>query len=235
MADSRARPKIYLAGPSVFYPDSAAYAAALKGLCNLFGLEGAYPMDGLFHLKPDLTPPEIAIAIKSSNKQLIRSTDGVLADYTPFRGEAMDTGTAWEVGFAEGIEKPIGAYTTSDHDYLTRVKARIALRRDDAGQWCDSNGHMVEDFGLADNLMLCADLRVRRMTAKAAADIAILIDDHGIRLPAANDVLFAETWVEPRLDRFDVMARTAEGACIISDHGTREEANISAMVWLDAA
>ena len=46
-------PRIYLAGPDLFFPDAEARYDALKDLCARYGLEGVAPTDGqTFPIEP---------------------------------------------------------------------------------------------------------------------------------------------------------------------------------------
>ena len=73
-----------------------------------------------------------------------------MANLTPFRGPAADPGTVFELGYMRGLGRPVFGYTHSPSDY----RARVAGARHAQGQWRDAEGLEVEDFGLAENLML---------------------------------------------------------------------------------
>ena len=131
--------RIYLAGPDVFFPDSAARAAAMKAACARFGMQGVFPLDA-----PAAAPAYPADApewlrIHIANEAHIRGCDAMVAHITPFRGASADPGTAWEMGFMRALGRPVLAWTTEPRDYAARVP---------------EDGSMIEDFGLADNLML---------------------------------------------------------------------------------
>ena len=64
----------------------------------------------------------------------------------------MDAGTAFEVGFMRALGRPVFGYTTTAADYAARAhvyRSSGALAFD-----YDAPGHEVEDFGLAENLMI---------------------------------------------------------------------------------
>jgi nucleoside 2-deoxyribosyltransferase len=132
-------PRVYLAGPDVFFKDGAERAAKMKKLCADRGLEGVYPLDANIKFIPGMTGPEKALLIFEANVALIRSCQGVLANMTPFRGPSTDVGTAWEMGYAHGLGIPVVGYTDDGRRYAERVT---------------SDGHDIEDFNLVDNLML---------------------------------------------------------------------------------
>lgn len=137
-------PSLYLAGPEVFLPDAPAVGrekcrrAQAQGLAGLFPLE-AEPLPG------DGSGRARAQGIFRGNWALMQQADGCIANLTPFRGPGADPGTAFEVGAMMAWGKPVVAYSLDARDYPLRVQGRN-LR--------DSQGLAVEDFGLADNLML---------------------------------------------------------------------------------
>ena len=71
-------------------------------------------------------------------------------EHTPFRGIAADPGTVFELGYMRGLGRPVFGYTHAPEDY----RARVAPARQEGGQWRDAEGLEIEDFGLAENLML---------------------------------------------------------------------------------
>ncbi|MBK1663149.1 nucleoside 2-deoxyribosyltransferase [Rhodospirillum rubrum] len=150
-------PKIYLAGPEVFLAESQAVAETMKERCGAHGLAGVFPLDSALDLAGK--PPAVqAKLIYQANIALIGQCAGVAANMSPFRGPSMDPGTAFEIGYAAALGKPVVGYASTEGDYLTRVRAWAGgtLRRD-GGRWRDGQGWEVEDFGLSDNLMMgCA-------------------------------------------------------------------------------
>lgn len=161
------RPAIYLAGPAVFRPDAAAVARRLHALCADSGCEGLFPGDA--EVETGLHGAVRAQAILAANLALLRRADGVLADCTPFRGPSVDPGTAFEIGHAVARGIPVAGWSAVRVDYRLRVPG--ATRG--ASGWCDRDGLAVEDFGLADNLMIAASLIA--LEADAAAALARLV------------------------------------------------------------
>lgn len=139
---------IYLAGPDVFEPDALAQGERLKALCAAFGFEGLFPLDNLIgdHDHPHRT----AEAIRRANLDLIRRADAVLANLNPFRGFEPDSGTVYEVGFAEALGKPVFAYAADRRHMLERLRAHQGLPADAAR--C-ADGKQIESFALSHNLM----------------------------------------------------------------------------------
>jgi nucleoside 2-deoxyribosyltransferase len=137
-------PRIYLAGFDVFRPDAVEHGRYLKSLCEAHGLEGLYPFDN--EVPPAATPQQTATLICNANIAMIRRCDAVLANLNLFRGFEPDSGTAFEVGMAVALGKPVWAYFESTGT-LREMIAHDALGLD---EW----GFEVEDFGLPRNLML---------------------------------------------------------------------------------
>ena len=132
---------VYLAGPEVFEPDAKEIGEDLKATCAKHGLRGLYPLDA------ELGPMADPRAIFEANVALICRAKGVIANMTPFRGPSTDVGTAWEIGCAYGLGKPVVAYSGDPHLYAEKV--RICGVED---------GRLIENFGLVDNLMLPCSL-----------------------------------------------------------------------------
>jgi nucleoside 2-deoxyribosyltransferase len=146
--------KIYLAGPDVFRPDVAAWAATARALCRHHGLEPLLPID---HGE---TAPE---KIFHANIAMIRTAQIVAANLDPFRGPEPDSGTAFELGYALALGKAIYGYVTR----LETVAERVAVAEGRcepasvyAGRLTDQNGWAIENFGLPGNLMLAMPMPI---------------------------------------------------------------------------
>lgn len=139
--------KIYLAGPDVFEKDAFKIGNSLKELCQEFGFEGLFPLDNI--LTSD-DPKELAKQIREANIELIHQADIIMANLNPFRGLEPDSGTVYEVGFAEALGKPVFGYAKD----LRTMKERIieSQKLKDTDIYC-SEGMIIEDFGLSHNLM----------------------------------------------------------------------------------
>lgn len=147
--------KIYLAGFDVFRPDAIAHGERLKALCTEFGHVGLYPLDNA--LPTGLHGEAAARWICDANLALIRQADAVLANLNRFRGHEPDSGTAFEVGFAAALGKPVWAYLDDDRPLIEQI-----------GQAVDAQGFTVEDFGLPLNLMLACTARRVQGNARSA-------------------------------------------------------------------
>ena len=168
---TRRAPRVYLAGPEVFLPDARAVGAEKCRLAAEAGFEGAFPLDAQLDLE-GLPISERARRISLANEGLMRTCDALLANLTPFRGVSMDSGTAFEVGFMQALGRPVSGYTNVVPDYRERV---LDLRsRGPSTMDCDRADLEVEDFGLAENLMIeiairaCGCRVVRRKVAPGA-------------------------------------------------------------------
>lgn len=146
--------RVYLAGPEVFLPDALAVAAAKKRICAAYGLEGVFPLD---------TPPQAPPAdhpywmrIYLGNEAHIRSCGALIANLTPFRGPSADAGTVFELGFMRALGRPVMGYSNAAAEFLARTQAFLAdqARPRADGGWEDAEAMGLEDFGLADNLMI---------------------------------------------------------------------------------
>lgn len=164
-------PRIYLAGPDVFFPDAVAQGEIKKRLCGESGFEGVYPLDNTIADAASLSPQALARAISHGNERLMRSCDLLIANCTPFRGVGMDAGTAFEIGFMQALGRPVFAYSNVTDDYAARVRATPP---DAQAAWCDeSRGADIEDFGLPENLMIAVavlDSAGRFVTRAVGAD-----------------------------------------------------------------
>ncbi len=149
-------PRVYLAGPDVFFPEPELWAQKKKAICARHGLVGVSPLDD---------PPNEPAAwadlpfwrkIAARNEVHIRSCQALIANLTPFRGPSADVGTVYEVGFARALGLRIFGYATTSEAFLSRTLSALgeaAQSRPD-GEWLDGDGLLVEQFGLFDNLMI---------------------------------------------------------------------------------
>lgn len=157
---------IYLAGPEVFLPDAVAAGEAKKEaiarvsteLGAPFRLEGLYPLDNVIeNFAPD---PDTGIRIYQANMGQIDQAHAVLANMVRFRGPSMDVGTAFEMGAARGMGKPVFAYYETEPFYglveepglyVDRLARFYGLPEPPE---VDPDGLSVENFGMSDNLMM---------------------------------------------------------------------------------
>jgi nucleoside 2-deoxyribosyltransferase len=165
---------LYLAGFDVFRPDAVAYGDTLKAMCRHYGFEGLYPLDNAG--PADLRDRALAEWIYQSNVALIQRADGVLANLNPFRGAEPDSGTAFEVGYAVALGKPVWAYTSQAGSIVDQA---AVAKSQDGTRHVDACGYTVEDFGMNLNLMLACSATV--VVGDAAACLARVARDIGDR------------------------------------------------------
>ena len=141
--------RVYLAGPEVFLADAVAIGAAKRAVCARHGLTGVFPLDA---------PPagEGWRGIYATNEALLRGCDALIGNLTPFRGPSADPGTVFELGLMRGLGRPVCGYSNSAARFGSRTLGFLgaAARRRGDGSWEDAEGLHVENFDLADNLML---------------------------------------------------------------------------------
>lgn len=141
--------KIYLAGPDVFLPDAAEIGRRKVDICCRFGLTGLYPLDNAI----DLAAPDASRQIFCGNEAMMDAADAIIANLTPFRGAGADPGTVYELGYMAGRAKLCLAYSNDGAVYADRLSRFMAVTSE-GGRLVDAQGLTVEDFGLADNLMM---------------------------------------------------------------------------------
>lgn len=142
--------RAYLAGPDVFLPEAVAVGTRKVEICRKHGIAASYPLDPALDLT-GLAPSEAAARIFHANTALMRGADVILANLTPFRGPSADAGTVYEVGFMAGMGRPVFGYGNESRDFATRTRMGLGCAPR-AGR--DEHGIAIEDFGLADNLMI---------------------------------------------------------------------------------
>lgn len=160
------QPLIYLAGPEVFLPDAVDLGLKKGAICRKHGFRGLFPLDAELKLRDrdDENGPAddksadwaLSEAIYDANCRAIEEAGFLIANMTPFRGPSMDVGTAFEMGYAKALGKPVLGYSNNGDGYLQRVRewdGQSALD-EDLGEPRDANGLLIEKFGLSDNLML---------------------------------------------------------------------------------
>lgn len=163
----RKMPRIYLAGPMVFYPDPAAVFGAMKEICARHGLEGVAPVDnqaGLGEIPPGKT---LTLKIVQADFELMDHLDGGIFCLDPFRrGPEMDPGTTVEIGYMKAQGKPLAGWTTDGRAYPEKVRDYFsnvfdaeltATKANDAGGTSgmsrDPDGMLVHSDGMVQNGM----------------------------------------------------------------------------------
>jgi Nucleoside 2-deoxyribosyltransferase len=178
---------VYLAGPEVFLPepvqagaDKKATIARLQAEHNWpFKLEGLYPLDNAIENFGHNF--ETGMRIYHANIELMDRADFVAANMVRFRGPSMDVGTAFEMGYMRGLNKAVFAYydatpfygqPESPGLYKERVVLHYPVTAEQAGN--DIHGQSIEDFGMADNLMMIGALESGNQNIAADFESVIL-------------------------------------------------------------
>jgi nucleoside 2-deoxyribosyltransferase len=138
--------KIYLAGPDVFLPDAVEFGRRKVDFCARHGMTGLYPLDN----KINLPTADASLRIFRGNEAMMNEADAVIANLTPFRGPGADAGTVYELGYMAGRGKLCLGYSNDPRLYSERV-GEVKIRD---GRLTDAQGLTVENFDLADNLMM---------------------------------------------------------------------------------
>jgi nucleoside 2-deoxyribosyltransferase len=166
--------KIYLAGPDVFLPDAVDIGRRKVELCRQHGLIGLYPLDNAI----DPTAEDASLRIFRGNQTMMIEADAIIANLTPFRGPGADAGTVYELGYMAGRGKLCLGYSNNPSAYADRVREFTEVNSRD-GRLIDALGLTVEDFALADNLMMihaldlhgCALVTPRQSPADIGRDL----------------------------------------------------------------
>jgi nucleoside 2-deoxyribosyltransferase len=150
------QPRVYLAGPDVFFPQPGLWAEGKKTICDRYGLVGVSPLDDLAGAPVEWTAFPRWRRIAQRNEAQISSCQGLIANLTPFRGPSADVGTVYEVGFARALGLAIFGYATTTEPFLPRTLKSLGdeARPQQDGSWHDGDGLLVEQFDLFDNLMI---------------------------------------------------------------------------------
>lgn len=146
--------KIYVAGPEVFLPDARAVLDRKAAMVRQAGFIPLCPGD--LEIPPQPSKRLFGHAINEVDERMMLEADAIIANLTPFRGIAADTGTAYELGFMAALGKIVMAYTNiaaNHHDRILSYYAGQVTKADD-GHLRGPDGLSVEDFDMADNLML---------------------------------------------------------------------------------
>jgi len=176
------RPKIYIAGPMVFYPDAVEHFTEMKRILGACGLEGCAPLDNQLGLETAPPGRELARAIYDADVSLMRNVAGAIFNIDPFRrGTEMDAGTAFEVGYCRAIGLPMAGWTIDGRPYPIKVRdfMNIAYGLElhetapnasggTSGALRDADGILVHSEGLLQNLMI--EMAIEAAGGKVFAD-----------------------------------------------------------------
>ena len=166
---------IYLAGPEVFLPDPIQAGKDKKKVLEIiskdcpFNLIGLYPMDNEI---PDFAPnKETGLRIYQANMEQIKKADAVIVNMVRFRGPSMDVGSAFEMGVARGLNKPVFGYYDTKPFYNTTEQPQLYC--DKVKKFCTDDGLTVESFDMEDNLMMIGALNDAQCDIETSFDNAV--------------------------------------------------------------
>lgn len=145
---------VYLAGPEVFLENAREILDLKIALTREAGLVPISPGDLEIPKMP--TKFELGLEISKIDEFLMNKADAIIANLTPFRGIAADTGTCFELGFMCAQGKPAFAYTNVKADHAARTLGYFngEMRRDARGLPRGPDGMLIEDTDMIDNLMM---------------------------------------------------------------------------------
>ena len=141
--------KVYLAGPDVFLPKPPEMSRRKKEICARYGLTGLFPLDNVI----DPAAKGASLEIFRANREMMDNAKAIIANLTPFRGPSADAGTIYELGYMAGCGKLCLGYSNDPSPYAERVAKSIDVKKI-GKHLIDAKDLTVENFGLADNLMI---------------------------------------------------------------------------------
>jgi nucleoside 2-deoxyribosyltransferase len=152
---------VYLSGPDQWAPEPADLMARKRHRVEAAGMTA---LDGRGRFTIEIDNSEVAAReIYADALGRLRQSDAVIANCTPWRGAGCDPGTAFEIGFAAALGKPVFAYmnvmSEDEAELRERVDILFGAQLGEDGAWRDPDGAEIEDFGLPENLMLWAEAR----------------------------------------------------------------------------
>jgi nucleoside 2-deoxyribosyltransferase len=146
--------KVYLAGPEVFLINAREILDLKASIAREAGFIPLSPGD--LQIPPAETKIAHGCNINAIDEQMMIEADAIIANLTPFRGIAADTGTSFELGFMCALGKAVFAYTNVADNHFARISGYYdgAVAADEHGRFRGDDGLSVENFDMADNLML---------------------------------------------------------------------------------
>lgn len=148
--------KIYIAGFDVFKTDAIKISNDYKSICLNNGHQGLFPFDK--NVDFSLSNDVIRDTIYKNNIEMIKDCDVVIANGNNFRGSELDSGTAFEIGYAKALNKKVIIYMDSLETYLEKFIKKNDVYSEVINEkttltYSKEDGMMVEDFGYQLNIM----------------------------------------------------------------------------------
>jgi nucleoside 2-deoxyribosyltransferase len=161
-------PRIYLAGPMIFYPDPETTFRRMKAICRRHGLLGVSPLDNQIGLEGKSPDRALLEQIIRADMELMDTLDGGLFCLDGFRrSPEMDPGTAFEIGYMRALKKPLAGWTCDPRDYPAKVRdhfqdvfglklviAEPGAKGGASGTMRDPDGILVHSEGCLQNAMI---------------------------------------------------------------------------------
>ncbi len=184
------RPRIYLAGPMVFYPDPEATFRAMKRICARYRLEGVAPTDNQIALQ-GIKPGKALIRdiVKADIALMDRMDTGLFCMDGFRRAPDMDPGTAFEIGYMAAQGKPLCGWTVEGRsypvkiaDYFKRVYGEplratpVNSKGGTSGDKRDPDGILVHSQGCVQNGMTQIGIELSGGKVFANADWRVAFD-----------------------------------------------------------
>ncbi len=153
--------RVYLAGPEVFLPNAREVLDAKIALTRRYGFTPVSPGD--LEIEEQASKRAFGLAISAVNEKLMLSAEAIIANLTPFRGIAADTGTVYELGFMCARGCPAFAFSNVALSHFERLQIYYDgnIAADPEGRPRGSDGLAVEDFDMVENLMLDGGIEAR--------------------------------------------------------------------------
>lgn len=130
--------KIYCAGFDVFHIKAKEFANYQHLTCENINFEALTPMDNESN-----DPQEIFY----KNIRMINQCDCVIANLNDFKGKDIDSGTAFEIGYAYASNIPVFGYMDNTRNLIEKNNdRRVTL--------VENEIYNIEDFNLPVNLMI---------------------------------------------------------------------------------
>ena len=106
------RPKAYLAGFEMFYPDGIERGEEWKRIAAKYGIEGIFPPDAAPendpiapYVRKDDSEAEFWYGIFMDDVNHMRRSDMIIAQLQDWRGAQPDSGTCFECGYSAATGK----------------------------------------------------------------------------------------------------------------------------------
>lgn len=171
------RLSIYIAGPDVFASDDLEMGKVKVEICEKYGFNGLYPSfllpEDLFSGKYD--PDYVGEVVNDRCLGGIKKAEIILGNMTPFRGREMDSGTAFEMGYAKALDKIIYGYSMDNRTYIERMQQdEGGVIVDARGTYRDKAGYAIEDVNEGENSMISKSCKMKMVTPGKGEELTML-------------------------------------------------------------